>query len=531
VQASEQRPHVLIVDPDWISETPSAFESAGFQVQTACEVAAVARAAPPDAILLRADVGSAVYRELLKVLSATAGMEAVPLILLTHDAHDASIASRFRHGLIEILAEPFEPSVHPAHVAQVLASLPARWGSFSPPEPLARFLEHVRDAQRSGEVIVSQGGAEIGRATFVRGVLQTARAFGEAGPSAMAKLRRIEAPYRFLETSPGTSDRAIGVPTAHSRVLLVDDDPELREVLSTFLTQHGFEVSCAEDGQRGCAIAASQPIDLVIADLHMPTFDGWGMLRSLGSDYRTREIPVAVLSGHDEYRDLLRARSAGARLYLAKGSRLDMLPHEVVTMLEPRRELLARVGLHSRLRVPIAELGPQWTLRALAQVGATGTLEATDRLAYFTLGFRDGRLLHAHAMLDNGEIVGSRALNAFIASQDAEGEFTAGAQAGDQNVVGTVDEQVVQAQQVLNVCLTATNEVRIVNGSSVKVDPELYALYAQLCPPQVRETVRLVCEERLSAREAIARSDRSPIEIEETYTDLVRREVISVQAG
>ena len=51
----------------------------------------------------------------------------------------------------------------------------------------------------------------------------------------------------------------------------------------------------------------SSQFDLVVTDLNMPRMDGWGMLRLLRDDFRTRELPVAFLSCHDDYRESLKA--------------------------------------------------------------------------------------------------------------------------------------------------------------------------------------------------------------------------------
>lgn len=66
-----------------------------------------------------------------------------------------------------------------------------------------------------------------------------------------------------------------------SRILLVDDDGETRELLRDYLTDSGYEVMVAADGQRACKVLSSFDADLVVTDLEMPTMDGLQLIRWL----------------------------------------------------------------------------------------------------------------------------------------------------------------------------------------------------------------------------------------------------------
>src|SRR5690606_23868503 len=112
-------------------------------------------------------------------------------------------------------------------------------------------------------------------------------------------------------------------------ILLVDDDDALCAMFSILFRKHGFEVTTASDGFAGYEAARDGSFDLVVADLNMPRMDGWGMLRLLRDDHRTRETPVAFLSCHDDYRESLKALNAGAQAYFSKSTRLDALAAQV----------------------------------------------------------------------------------------------------------------------------------------------------------------------------------------------------------
>ena len=80
------------------------------------------------------------------------------------------------------------------------------------------------------------------------------------------------------------------------RILLVEDEPELRQALGVRLTAAGFVCEMAGDGKEGLAKSQQWQPDLIVADLVMPEMDGYEMMRRLKADARTASIPVVVLT-------------------------------------------------------------------------------------------------------------------------------------------------------------------------------------------------------------------------------------------
>lgn len=79
-------------------------------------------------------------------------------------------------------------------------------------------------------------------------------------------------------------------------VLVIDDDEELRLLMSHMLGKAGFEVLGAEDGEMGLARARTRAPDLIVLDLMMPKLDGFGVLRALQAE--KLRIPVVVVTGY-----------------------------------------------------------------------------------------------------------------------------------------------------------------------------------------------------------------------------------------
>ena len=519
---------VLVIDPNADPQLLAALGASGFGPRAASDAGAIG-GEPPTVVLVRAELSSALLREVVSAMRANAAWAAVPVVLLAKDASDAMAARVFRTGVVEILAEPFDPIAHVVTLRQTLAGLPARAAAIEGGEGLRRFLQHVRRALRSGELFVGAGTPQEGRARFVAGTLASAERPGESGELALLSMLSTRERWRFVEAAPVVAKaQAAASSNEGLPLLLVDDDPDLRRLFATFLKRVGFEVLLAEDGAAGFELACSRPLEVIVADLNMPRLDGWGMLRKLRADARTREIPVAVLSAHDDYREALKAKNAGARAYLAKGNRLEPIAREVSELLAPRRAFLDALARGQTAPVSLAEAGTQWTTRALTQKKATGRLEAEDGWARYAIFFHEGRLVHARAVAGQHEAQGLRALNAFLGSEKAEAAFVSGGELPAPNLSGDLEELIVQAQAVLNRNAAAAEEALLVGGQTVRVDPELYALYAQLGPKHWLEAARLFCEEQLTAREVIAKSEQSPLEVEEVLKDLVRRGVVEL---
>lgn len=81
-----------------------------------------------------------------------------------------------------------------------------------------------------------------------------------------------------------------------NRVLLVDDDPDLRFLTEMALNESGYEVTSASDGKQAISLAHSQPFDLILLDALMPEMDGYEVHRILKADPDTQAIPVIFLT-------------------------------------------------------------------------------------------------------------------------------------------------------------------------------------------------------------------------------------------
>lgn len=114
---------------------------------------------------------------------------------------------------------------------------------------------------------------------------------------------------------------------AHT-IWVVDDDPELRQLLSSYLTDQGYEVRCLNDGRRLIARLEFQRPDLVVLDLMLPGEDGLTLLRRLRDNQD--DLPVVMLTAKGEAVDRIIGLEQGADDYLAK----PFLPRELTARIE-----------------------------------------------------------------------------------------------------------------------------------------------------------------------------------------------------
>ena len=156
-----------------------------------------------------------------------------------------------------------------------------------------------------------------------------------------------------------------------TRVLVVDDDHDVRESLSRALGYAGYEVATAANGTDALRSVARAPVDLIILDVLMPMLDGLGACRSLRD--RGDDTPVLVLTARDAVDDRVAGLDAGADDYLVKPFAL--------------RELLARVNaLLRRTQPPRDVLGyADLTLDLTARSARRGNTELSLTRIEFSL--------------------------------------------------------------------------------------------------------------------------------------------------
>ncbi len=133
-----------------------------------------------------------------------------------------------------------------------------------------------------------------------------------------------------------------------ARLLLVEDDPDLRSMLTELLTDNGYSVEAASDGQRGLHLGLTRRFDVLMLDRRLPVVDGMDLLTGLRS--RGVTTPVLMLSALAQPGDRVAGLDAGAEDYLGK-------PFDIDELLA-RLRALNTLAAHPQQREPRQQLGP-----------------------------------------------------------------------------------------------------------------------------------------------------------------------------
>lgn len=135
------------------------------------------------------------------------------------------------------------------------------------------------------------------------------------------------------------------------RVLIVEDEPELAEILEVNLAHRGFTTLCAENGLTACRLVSAERPELILLDILLPDLDGWEICRMIRShpDPAVARTPIIMLSALGDPEDRLRGFELGADAYLPK-------PYSLKELVPKAQQLAARYRADLEQERELAEL-------------------------------------------------------------------------------------------------------------------------------------------------------------------------------
>ena len=184
----------------------------------------------------------------------------------------------------------------------------------------------------------------------------------------------MESGYSSGKDSPTGARTSRPVAQQSFRVLVLEDDPELRQVLETLLSDEGYQVSVAASGESAVELARDRRFDVIVADIRMPGMDGLDTVQHLrGNDPQLQSL---VMTGYASEEDPIRALHIGVQSYLRKPFSLDDFLMRVRELAE--KNLAAR---HQQAALERVGGSLQWALRqCLAEGVKAGTRTIVDLL-------------------------------------------------------------------------------------------------------------------------------------------------------
>jgi DNA-binding NarL/FixJ family response regulator len=145
------------------------------------------------------------------------------------------------------------------------------------------------------------------------------------------------------------------------KILIIEDEPQMRRNLATILGLENYAVICAADGVHGVELARAESPDLILCDVMMPGQDGYGVLQQLRAESRTAMIPFIFLTAKGEKTDQRAGMNLGADDYLAKPVATDDLLAAITARLQ-REETRARNASQRELRPDFTSPAPLQSL-------------------------------------------------------------------------------------------------------------------------------------------------------------------------
>ena len=185
---------------------------------------------------------------------------------------------------------------------------------------------------------------------------------------------------------------------ARPKIVCIEDDPDILELIQYNLARQGYEVVACRDGEEGLARARSEEPDLVLLDLMLPGLDGIEICKRLKADERTSGIPIIIVSAKGEEGDIVTGLDLGADDYVTKPFGPRELLARVRTAL---RRGPGEVVTHANERVVCAGLVIDVQAHHLTVDGQPISLTATEmRLLHF-LAANAGRVFSRDQLITN----------------------------------------------------------------------------------------------------------------------------------
>jgi DNA-binding response OmpR family regulator len=201
---------------------------------------------------------------------------------------------------------------------------------------------------------------------------------------------------------------------ARGKILIIEDDRDIVDLLEYNLKEEGFIVYRASDGKEGLTLSRREQPDLIILDIMMPVLDGFEVCRALKGDPVTSAIPIIILSARSQETDKVVGLELGADDYVTK----PFSPRELIARVRAILRRNQTSSLHERMKRGCLEIDPQ--RHQVWVEGADIALTSTEFKLLECLAQRPGMVLSRDQILDTvsgyDAVVSDRTVDAHIKS-------------------------------------------------------------------------------------------------------------------
>jgi DNA-binding response OmpR family regulator len=176
------------------------------------------------------------------------------------------------------------------------------------------------------------------------------------------------------------------------KLLVIEDEPRMLELLRRGLSEEGHNVVCASDGSEGWELAHAYEFDAIVLDIMLPKMNGFEMAAKLRRE--NIATPVVMLTAKDSVPDVVRGLDAGADDYLTK-------PFSFNELLARLRAVQRRSTPRSHNRLQVADLILDPESREVSRAGISITLTRTEYSLLERLMYRAGKVVPRHSLIES----------------------------------------------------------------------------------------------------------------------------------
>lgn len=200
------------------------------------------------------------------------------------------------------------------------------------------------------------------------------------------------------------------------RILVVEDEPDMAELVAMRLRREGYLAEIASDGQEALQKARADPPDLLVLDLMLPKVSGTEVATELRHDPRTANVPIVMLTAKGEESDVIVGLKLGADDYVTKPCSLSVLVARIGAVL--RRTVPAGPAAHSPITLGLVRIDPDQ--HQVKVDGRPVVLTRTEFRILLALASARGRVLSRYQLVDEAmgpsTIVTDRTIDVHVAA-------------------------------------------------------------------------------------------------------------------
>jgi two-component system alkaline phosphatase synthesis response regulator PhoP len=187
---------------------------------------------------------------------------------------------------------------------------------------------------------------------------------------------------------------------SNKTILIVDDEPELRELLSFTLSKEGYKVLTAADGQQALDIAFETIPDLILLDLMLPGIDGYDVCSAIKRNPSTKGVAIIMVSAKTDELDQLVGLKLGADDYISKPFSPKILAAKVAAFFRSHESRSTQKELSSETAIDIEGLIMNPERFTVSYKGAPQALTAIEYKLLYSLALKPGRVYSRNQIIE-----------------------------------------------------------------------------------------------------------------------------------